>query len=161
MPGEVIRVLHDRRRVVAAFRLSDAAVAHLESLVGGGCQIVDIRDADGRERLVLAPPASPQVLGKLRAAFPDARVVMVELTDTEHDVRLGGPVTRALDAGADAYFVAGSLEALAGLLRSPEAGEAVASPPAELPVASEQKLMADLDDLIGRRAASAEIRKRE
>jgi hypothetical protein len=80
-------------------------------LVGGGFRIIDIREADGHER----PSASPQLLGKLPAAFPDARVLVVELTDLEHDVRLGGPVTRALDAGADTYLVARSLEQLAEL----------------------------------------------
>jgi hypothetical protein len=154
MAGEVVRVLHDRRRVVAAFRLSRPVVAHLETLVGGGCQVIDIREADGHERLVLAPPASLQLLGKLHAAFPDARVLVVELTDLEHDVRLAGPVTRALDAGADAYLVARSLEELAALMRNPDVDDVVISTPAELPTATEQGLMAQLDDLIARRARS-------
>jgi hypothetical protein len=145
-------VLDDRRRVVAAFRLSRPVIAHLETLVGGGCQVIDIREADGHERLVLAPSTSPQLLGKLHAAFPEARVVVVELTDLEHDVRLGGPVTKALDAGADAYLVARSLEELAALMRNPDTHEVVISTPAELPTATEQRLMAQLDDLIARRA---------
>jgi hypothetical protein len=139
--------------------LSRPVVAHLETLVGEGCQIIDIRQADGHERLVLAPSASPQLLGKLHAAFPDARVVVVELTDLEHDVRLGGPVTRALNAGADAYLVARSLEELAALMRNPDTDDVVVSTPAELPTtATEQGLIDQLDDLIARRAGSESTR---
>lgn len=113
----------------------------------------------GHEGLVSAPSASPQLLGKLQVAFPDARIVVVELTDLEHDVHLGGPVTRALDAGADTYLVARSLEELAAVLRSPGADEGVVPTPVELRTASEQRLMAQLDDLIARRAGSESARK--
>lgn len=159
MPGEVVRVLHDRRRVVAAFPLPDEVVARLETLIGGDCQIIDIRDADGHEHLVLTPSASPQLLGQLHVAFPDARVLLVELTDLEHEVHFGGPVTGALDAGADAYLVARSLEELAGLLRRPEAGEAVVPAAAQLPAPGEQRVTAALEDLINRGAKTAGIRK--
>lgn len=151
---DVIRVLHDRRRVVAGFPLSAPAVGRIQELVGGGCEIVDIRRADGRERLVLAPPVSPQLLARLKSAFPDARIVIVELSDADYGVRLGGPVTRALDAGADGYVTARSLGELAEMLRAGTVAADPVSAPAALTEGVADDLSAALDEVLARRPAA-------
>lgn len=55
-------------------------------------------------------------MGKLRAVFPDAAVLVVEVEDGALGVGLGGQVLRTLDAGADGYFVARSVDELASIL---------------------------------------------
>ena len=141
MSGEVVRLIHGRERVVVAFRLAEPALARLRTVVGPDTRLVDLRDSDGHEGLVLAPPASPQLLGRLRNAFPDARIMVVELTDPEAGIRQGGPVTRAMDAGADAYVMARSLDQLAELV-----DRAVVAGPVDIPVTAALKAGVD-DDL--------------
>jgi hypothetical protein len=102
--------------VVVAFPLPVAARTRLTELVGDEVEVVDVRDADGSEGIVIVPSVSRQLIAKLGAAFPAARIVVIELEDVEHGVRLGGPVSRALKAGADSYYVAGSVEQFATLL---------------------------------------------
>ncbi len=142
------------RRVVLAIPLERGTIDRLAGLVGTDVSFVDIRAADGSEDLVLTPAVSRQLLGKLRAAFPDAQVIVVELDDPEEGIRLGGPVTRAMEAGAAGYFVAASLEQLAGALQpgSFQASLDTATPAAALPAADEPELSQVLDAILTARA---------
>ena len=113
--GDVVhlRAGRPRRRVVVTFALPGDAGCRLSELLGVGFDLVDIKVSEGDEDIVLFPSSSRQLTGKLRAAFPDAALLVVELEDIAHHVELGGQVLRTLDAGADGYFVARSLDELA------------------------------------------------
>ena len=136
------------RHLVVAFPLGDDAVAVLGDRLGSGFAVRDIRADGPPPDIVLAPPSSPQLIGHLKRQFPDAIVVITELEDLLRGVDLGGPVSRALDAGADAYYVAKSTEALGTFLGAlPLTGrEALAgqAQPVALGTASE------IDDLVAR-----------
>lgn len=136
------------RHLVVAFPLGDNAVAVLADRLGSGFAVRDIR-ADGPPAdIVLAPPSSPQLIGHLRRQFPGALVVITELEDLLHGVDLGGPVSRALDAGADAYYVAKSTEALGTFLGAlPLAGRGALAEQ-DQPVAL--GTAAEIDDLVAR-----------
>ena len=136
------------RHLVVAFPLGDDAVAVLADRLGSGFAVRDIRADGPAADMVLAPPSSPQLIGHLRKQFPGALVVITELEDLLHGVDLGGPVSRALDAGADAYYVAKSTEALGTFLGAlPLAGrEALAGQ--DQPVAL--GTAAEVDDLVAR-----------
>jgi hypothetical protein len=105
-----------RSVVVAAFPLKAPGRAKLAEQLGE-VEILDIRDAVYGADLVLAPSCSPQCVAALRSAYPAARIVVVELEDWDFKVNLPGPVKRALNAGADAYLLADSIEQLAQQLR--------------------------------------------
>jgi hypothetical protein len=128
VPGEV-ELVDRRRTVVCAVALKRPAREHLESLLGD-VRFVDIRESVEAADVVLSPVCSPQTIAKLKAAYPTARVIVVELEDWEHDIELGGPVTRLQKAGADAYLTAASLDDLAHQLsatnRVESAAEAIA-----------------------------------
>ena len=109
-------VVRPARHLVVAFPLGADAVAVLADHLGRGFDVRDIR-ADGPDPdIVLAPPSSPQLIGHLKRQFPGAAIVITELEDLLRGVHLGGPVSRALAAGADAYYVAPSTEALGAFL---------------------------------------------
>jgi hypothetical protein len=104
------------RHVVVAFPLGPDAVAVLADRLGRAFAVRDIRGEGPPADLVLAPPCSPQAIGHLKRQFPGAAVVIVEIEDLLRGVEVGGPVSRALAAGADAYYVAPSTEALGSFL---------------------------------------------
>ena len=104
------------RHLVVAFPLGDDAVAVLADRLGGGFAVRDIRRDGPPADIVLAPPSSPQLIGHLKRQFPGALIVLTELEDLLRGVDLRGPVSRSLDAGADAYYVARSTEALGAFL---------------------------------------------
>ena len=104
------------RHLVVAFPLGPDAVAVLADRVGSGFAVRDIRADGPAADIVLAPPCSPQAIAHLKHQFPGAAVVIVELEDLLRGVDLGGPVSRSLAAGADAYYVAPSTEALGTFL---------------------------------------------
>src|SRR3954454_18125563 len=104
------------RHLVVAFPLGADAVAVLADRLGSGFAVRDVRDDGPAADIVLAPPCSPQAIGHLKREFPGAAVVIVELEDLLRGVDLGGPVSRSLAAGADAYYVAPSTEALGTFL---------------------------------------------
>ena len=104
------------RHLVVAFPLSDDAVAVLADRLGRGFDVRDITAEGPPADIVLAPPSSPQLIARLKDRFPGAVVVITELEDLLRGIDLGGPVSRALDAGADAYYVAKSTEALGSFL---------------------------------------------
>jgi hypothetical protein len=104
------------RHLVVAFALGTEAVAVLADRLGSGFVVRDIRTDGPPPDLVLAPPSSPQLIGHLKREYPDAAIIITELDDLLRGVHLGGPVSRALAAGADAYYVAPSTEALGTFL---------------------------------------------
>lgn len=110
-----IEVVDRRRVVVTALPLKKKARERLEAQLDGA-RVVDIRTTVERADLVLAPSCSPQTLAGLKDAYPDARVVVVEIEDWEFGVDLSGPVKRLLDAGADGYLTADSVDDLADQL---------------------------------------------
>jgi hypothetical protein len=138
---------------VLTFPLPGPALDRLVEAVGGSVELVDVRESDGSEDLVVAPSVSRQLIGKLRRAFPQATVVLVELEDGELGVDLGGPVTRALDARADGYLLARSVDELAHVLDRGLASErSVARPePLTLGMADADELSDVLDVLIRER----------
>jgi hypothetical protein len=109
----------DRRPVVVcALPMKGRALSRLASKLGD-VRVVDVRETVEDATVVLAPSCSPQTLRALRRAYPGARLIVVELEDWDHDIELGGPVTRLRKAGADAYLAADSLEDLARQLTAP------------------------------------------
>lgn len=137
--------LADRRpTVVCAVSLKKQAREKLAEMLGE-VRLVDIREPVATADVVLAPSCSPQTLTALKDAYPTARLIVVELEDWEHDIDLGGPVTRLLDAGADAYLTADSLEDLAHQLTTSEPSE----PRPLLPAAAVPALPAStIDDIV-------------
>lgn len=129
-----------RRRVVVGFAFPDAASDRLAALLGSDFELVDVREAAGDEEIVLVPSSSHQLTGKMRAAFPDAALLVVEVEDLERGVGLGGQVLRTLDAGADGYFVARSVDQLAAIV-----GEASTATPRD-GVAAPAALLAGVTD---------------
>lgn len=116
--------------VVAAVPLKARARAYLSAELGDGFELVDIRDAGDHADLILCPPCSPQAIGRLTAAFPDARLIVMELRDLDHGIDIRGPVGRVLDAGAAAYYVAPSAAALGDFLRElDDRAHAASAPP--------------------------------
>jgi hypothetical protein len=137
------------RPVVVAFPLGDEAVAVLSERLGTGFDVRDVRTNGPDADILLAPPCSPQAIAHLKEQFPGAAVVIVELEDLLRGVSLGGPVSRALAAGADAYYVAPSTEALGSFLAALPIGEG--PQPVALPASAAS------DDLIDRVAEATEV----
>ena len=90
--------------VATATKLSDAARRRLSDELGPGYIVLDLLKAPTTADVVLTHPVSPQLLGSLRASFPNARVIVTEIDDEELGVSHPGPVSRLLDAGASAYL---------------------------------------------------------
>lgn len=149
-----------RRRVVVTFPLSGSAAESLRRAVGGSIQVVDVREADGSEGLVIVSLASRQLIGKLRTAFPDATMLVVEVEDEVHRVDLAGPVMRALDAGAHGYLVARSVEELGqAIAQAAIVGEpAVRADPLALPAPANDQLDEVLDAIVFDRQRAGESR---
>ena len=136
------------RHLVVAFPLPADAVEVLADRLGSGFAVRDIRADGPPPDIVLAPPSSPQLIGRLKQRFPGAVVVITELEDLLRGVDLGGPVSRALDAGADAYYVAKSTEALGSFLGALPLDQRSALEGQEQPVAL--GTAAEIDDLVAR-----------
>ncbi len=90
--------------VATATKLSDAARRRLSDELGSDYIVLDLLKAPPTADVVLTHPVSPQLLGALRAGFPNARVIVTEIDDEELGVSAPGPVSRLLDAGASAYL---------------------------------------------------------
>lgn len=118
---------HGPTVVVAAVPLKRRAREHLAGQLGDGFVLHDIRDAGDTADVVLCPPCSPQAVGRLRDAFPDARLVVIELQDLEHGIDIRGPVGRILDGGASAYYLAPSAAALGQFLAALDARDRATS----------------------------------
>lgn len=103
-------------RVAVAFALSGDDLARLQARAGAGVEIRTIHQGGPPPDLVLCPPSSPQLIGRLRQQFPKAEIVVVELEDWLRSVHVEGPITRTLNAGASTYYVAPTTEALGEFL---------------------------------------------
>lgn len=113
-----VEIVRDRRTIVTALPLKRRARERLAELLQA--RIVDIRSPGiDNADLVLTPVCSPQLIGRLKARFVRARVVVVELDDWDFDIELPGPVKRLLSNGVDAYLLADSLEELAAKIAAP------------------------------------------
>src|SRR4051794_1782006 len=122
MPDQA-QIVDPRPIVVCAIPIDGAARGRLAAMLGN-VELVDVRDVVDGAAAVLAPPCSPQTLGALQRTYPSAKVVVVELSDHELRIELGGPVTRSLVAGAQGYLTASSLGDLASQQTSVEARSA-------------------------------------
>lgn len=110
-------VREDVTVVATAMELSRTALDRLAEQFGAGYLVLDLHEAPPSADVLLVPPISPQLLAALRARFPTARVLVAEIEDEELGVRYAGPVTRMLEAGADAYLPPRSLTEVAGAVR--------------------------------------------
>lgn len=152
-----------RRRVVVTFALPANAREVLSERLGTGFDLVDIRVSEGDEDIVLVASSSRQLTGKLRAAFPEAALVVVELEDLARGINLGGQVLRTLDAGADGYFVARSLDELASIVdrAACRIGIAASTESAALTSGGADELSEVLDALLVQRTNSPATLRRD
>jgi hypothetical protein len=92
----------DHHLAAVMFPTSSADRATLRATFGEEWDLEDGRRVE-HPGLVVLRPSSPQTVAAVRAQFPDARVVVVELPAS---VRYPcGPILRSLGAGADEYVV--------------------------------------------------------
>ena len=105
------------RFVATGMKLTEEVRTFLSTALGDEYAVVDIRRAPETVDALLVPPLSAQALGILRTQFPQARLIITELSDADSDVHVAGPVTRAMAAGAHAYLAPGTLGDLASEVR--------------------------------------------
>lgn len=155
MDGVIARSAR-RRTVVTAMPLPRPARARLAELLDA--DVVDMRTHVAVADLVLAPSCSPRTVAAIKRAFPDARVVIVEIEDWRFDVEFPGPVMRLIDAGADAYVTADGLDELAERLGAGNARvDAERSEPAALPAPGvDDAVLANIREVVARRAATSD-----
>ncbi len=126
--------------VATATKLSDAARRRLSDELGPDYIVLDLLKAPTTADVVLTHPVSPQLLGSLRASFPNARVIVTEIDDEEFGVSQPGPVSRLLDAGASAYLPPSPLREIASsvhaYLTGSGAPQLTAAAPATAPTAA-------------------------
>jgi len=111
--------------VATAMRLSPAVRRRLSDDLGTDYLVLDLHEAPDTTDVLLIHPISPQLLGRLRARFPQARVVVTEIDDEELGVSYTGPVSRLLDAGASAYLPPRPVSAIASMVRDVLTGDDV------------------------------------
>ncbi|WP_344860820.1 hypothetical protein [Planomonospora alba] len=99
--------------VATAMKLSKAARVSLSAQLGADYIVLDMLAAPATADVLLAPPASPQLIARLRLMFPKARVIITEIEDHELGVNYQGPLRRLFNVGADAYLPATSVPRLA------------------------------------------------
>nr|QEO74104.1 hypothetical protein [uncultured bacterium] len=99
--------------VATAMKLSASARTALSAELGADYVVLDLHAAPATADVLLAPPASPQLVGSLRSMFPKARVVIPEVEDDVLGVSYLGPVRRMLDAGAETYLTSTTIPSLA------------------------------------------------
>lgn len=99
--------------VATAMKLSASARASLSAQLGPDYIVLDMHAAPRTADVVLAPPASPRLIGNLRSMFPKARVIIAEIEDEDLGVSYHGPVRRMLDAGAETYLTSTTIPRLA------------------------------------------------
>jgi DNA-binding NarL/FixJ family response regulator len=110
---------------------------------------------------VLSPAVSWQLIGKLRRAFPQASVLIVEVDDEDLGMAYPGPVMRALRAGAHGYYVGESVTELGAFIRAKAEVRASASTPAPALEPGEEELDAVIEAIIRRQPATARQRDRD
>ena len=80
---------------------SDSERTTLASSLGGGCRVVDIREAPPHTAILVVPPCSAHAINSLMEAYPLARVLVLEGPCPPRC----GPITRLIRAGAFGYAV--------------------------------------------------------
>lgn len=90
--------------VATAMKLSESARRRLSDEFGADYVVLDMHAAPTTADVLLVPPISSQLIGMLKNQFPDAQIVVAEIEDEELGVSYLGPVSRMLDAGANAYL---------------------------------------------------------
>jgi hypothetical protein len=92
----------DPRRVTVAVAIPLTAeqLGAVQAALGPGFTVEDVRLAPREAGVVVVPPCSPGTIQAVLRAFPVAQVLVVEIADDSE----GGPVGRALSAGAAAYL---------------------------------------------------------
>lgn len=98
--------------------LSATARADLSEMLGTGYAVVDIKRAPSTANILLTPVVSGQLLGSLRALFPQARILFTELQDLGRGISFAGPLTRIAAHGPDGYFMANALDALTPIVQA-------------------------------------------
>ncbi|MEY9860789.1 hypothetical protein ABH935_006426 [Catenulispora sp. GAS73] len=106
----------DVRVVATAMKLSETTRTSLSAELGADYAVLDIHAAPQTADVLLVPPISACLLGKLRSMFPAAQVVVAEFDDPELGASCRGPVRRLLDSGADAYVASTTVATLARYL---------------------------------------------
>jgi antitoxin (DNA-binding transcriptional repressor) of toxin-antitoxin stability system len=99
--------------VATSMKLSPAARLALSEQLGPDYVVLDMHKAPTTADVVLVPPVSPQLIGSLRAMYPKARVVVVEIEDPTLGIRYEGPVQRLIDAGAETYIASTTIPRMA------------------------------------------------
>lgn len=119
--------------VATTMPLSAEARADLSRMLGDGYIVLDIKEAPATANIVLTTVVSARTLGSLRELFPDARILLTEFHDQGWGIDYPGPITRALEAGPDGYYVAHGLDALPAIVENETrlqlAGSTRPSPP--------------------------------
>lgn len=110
--------------VATAMKLSQTARRRLADEFGADYVVLDLMEAPETTDVLLIHPVSPQLLGQLRASFPQARIIVVEIDDEELGVDYTGPVSRLLQAGASAYLPPRSVADIASIVHDHLTGEA-------------------------------------
>jgi hypothetical protein len=150
-PDRAAEDVPDRVTVVAAaMKLSESARAALSAELGDGYIVVDLQAATATTDVLLLPPASPQLIGNLRAMFPAARIVIAEVADESLGVDYQGVIRRALDAGAEAYLTSTSIPRLArqldrAIIPRPQLAAGSAEPPEIGAAAYDRNSRLDID----------------
>ncbi|GAB3502004.1 hypothetical protein [Amycolatopsis cihanbeyliensis] len=113
-PDEPPPLDYDNVTVVAtAMKLSASVRTSLSAELGADYIVLDLHAAPATAEVLLAPPASPQLIGGLRSMFPNARVIIAEIEDQDLGVNYHGPIRRMLDAGAEIYLASTTIPRLA------------------------------------------------
>ena len=89
------------RQLAVMFRLEPAEWNALSNELGAGWCVVDGRNVDRAEAVVMLP-CSEQTTRAVRNLFPDARLIVID-DAAESCSHPSGPVQRVLAAGADVY----------------------------------------------------------
>lgn len=103
--------------VVTAMDLPDGAREKLAEEFGPGFVVMDLHDAPPSADIVLVHAVSPQLLASLKATYPDAELVIAEVSDPEFGVDFAGPLSRLLDAGASRFLPGRSIPEVANGVR--------------------------------------------
>jgi hypothetical protein len=103
--------------VATGMKVTERVRAYLSAALGDEFAVVDIRTAPETIDALLVPPLSAQALSILRGEFPSARLIVTEFDDPQSGLRIAGPVTRAMAAGAHAYLTPETLGDLASEVR--------------------------------------------
>ncbi|WGW11647.1 hypothetical protein LWF01_16375 [Saxibacter everestensis] len=104
--------------VATAMSLSGSARRRLSDEFGSDYIVLDLNEAPESTDVLLTNPISLQLIGHLRARFPQARVIISEIDDEELGVNYTGPVSRLLSAGASAYLPPRPLSGVASAVHS-------------------------------------------